>query len=251
MTGCQVSHPGHATCLIEIDGAVILTDPLLRRRLFQTIDRICPQVNPARLPAVDIVLISHLHHDHCDPWTLKRIPGRPLVIAPAGTGDFLHRHGLPSVEIGIGNSIECFGLTIAALPVVHPGERVPMGPHGEALAYEIKGSRTLYFAGDTDYFESMRPSPTRLDLAFLPISGWGAAVGRGHLNPRSAARAAAQLKPRWVIPIHWGAYRQRWLPRAASADRDPVAKFRSALAELAPGVDLAVLPPGSNSKLRV
>lgn len=229
---------------------MLLTDPLLARRLF-SIRRICPQVDPALLPDIDLVLISHLHHDHCHPPSLRALSGSPVYLVPHGGGEFLARHSIGSViEAGPGDRVELLGLEIQCLAVDHSGERVPFGPHAPALAFEIGGSRRIYFVGDTGYFEPMRPDPQPLDVALLPVGGWGSSLGPGHLNPREAACAAGQLRPRWVIPIHWGAYRNA-VPTLSDAKPtpDPAQQFVDALGALSADIEPVVLRPGTSDRL--
>ena len=228
----------------------MLTDPLLARRIF-TIKRICPAVDPALLPDIDLVLISHLHHDHCHPRTLRALRGDPTYLVPHGGGEFLARHSIgPVAEAGPGDRLDVLGLQIQCLGVDHSGERVPFGPHAPALAFEICGSRRIYFVGDTGYFEPMRPGPQPLDVALLPVSGWGSSLGPGHLDPVDAARAAVHLRPRWVVPIYWGAYRNG-LPTFSGAipAPDPAQQFVDALAALTPEIEPVVLRPGTSDRL--
>lgn len=250
MASCRISHPGHATCLIELDGRVLLTDPLLADRLY-SIRRICPSVDPARLPGIDLVLISHLHHDHCHPASLRALSGGPTYLVPHGGGEFLAREGIgPVVEAGPGDELELLGLQIQCLPVDHGGERVPFGPHAPALAFEICGSRRIYFVGDTGYFEPMRSSRQPLDVALLPVAGWGSSLGPGHLDPNDAARAAAQLSPKRAVPIHWGAYRNI-LPALPGEMQvpDPAQQFVDALETYSTDIEPVVLRPGTTDRL--
>lgn len=250
MASCQISHPGHATCLIELDGRVLLTDPLLADRIF-SIRRICPPVDPAGLPGIDLVLISHLHHDHCHPRSLRALGGNPTYLVPHGGGEFLARQSIgPVVEAGPGDRLDLLGLEIRCLPVDHGGERVPFGPHAPALAFEVRGSRSLFFVGDSGYFEPMRPGSRPLDVALLPVAGWGPSLGPGHLDPQDAARAADQLRPRWAVPIHWGAYRNM-LPslRRAKQPPDPAGRFVEALASYRTEIEAVVLRPGTADRL--
>ena len=46
----------------------------------------------------------------------------------------------------------------------------------------------------------------RVELALLPIWGWGPSLGPGHLDPEEAARVVALVEPQVVVPIHWGTY---------------------------------------------
>ena len=76
--------------------------------------------------------------------------------------------------------------------------------------------RRVYFPGDTDPFDGMADFGD-IDVAFLPIWGWGSTLGEGHLNPQRAAAATSLVKPELLVPIHWGTYAsedgQRRLPR--------------------------------------
>ena len=65
--------------------------------------------------------------------------------------------------------------------------------------------RRVYFAGDTDIFDGMADLAP-VDVALLPIWGWGPTMGPGHMDPARAAQAAALLQARLAIPIHWGTY---------------------------------------------
>ena len=66
-----------------------------------------------------------------------------------------------------------------------------------SLGFLISGSSRIYFAGDTDLFDEMSALAGSLDVALLPVSGWGAKVGPGHLDPVRAAQCLPLLKPRW------------------------------------------------------
>ena len=80
-----------------------------------------------------------------------------------------------------------------------------------------------------------------LDVALLPVAGWGSKVGAGHLDPLRAAQALRLLQPRLAVPIHWGTFSP--LNRATSAD--PPEAFRRHAAELAPEVEVRILDPGA------
>ena len=104
----------------------------------------------------------------------------------------------------------------------------------------------MYFAGDTDLFEGMAGIGP-VDVALVPIWGWGAKLGRGsHLDPRRAAEALGLLAPGVAIPIHWGTYfpLHHGLRNAPDFLETPPAAFVDAARELAPGVDVRVLRPG-------
>ena len=91
------------------------------------------------------------------------------------------------------------------MPAEHEGSRGPFGASADAVGYVITGSEVVYFAGDTDLFDGMHELGP-VDLALVPIWGWGPGLGAGHLDPVQAAEAVARIRPRLVVPIHWGTY---------------------------------------------
>ena len=141
-------------------------------------------------------------------------------------------------------------LTIGAVPALHDGRRYPFGKEISANGYTVTGSRSVYFAGDTDYFEAMNEL-AGADVALLPVSGWGAKVGPGHLDPTRAAEALRLLSPRVAIPIHWGTYAPMhwWLSRHQPPLEDPAGAFAEAAARVAPDVEVRILQPGERTDI--
>lgn len=248
----RITWVGHAETLVELAGERLLTDPVRRDRILGVIRRAPPAPDPATAQRISAVLISHLHPDHLDIHSLRMIPGRFRLIVPAGSGRLLRHEGFDRVtELEPGASTAVGEAHVTATPAVHDGRRWKVGPRRPALGYEISGAgRRVYFAGDTGLFDEMAALVGGLDLALLPISGWGAKVGRGHLDPHRAAQAAALLAPRVVIPVHWGTLmRSDVLRRRPELLRTPPVELGVHLRELAPGVELRVLAPGGSTEL--
>jgi L-ascorbate metabolism protein UlaG (beta-lactamase superfamily) len=240
----RVTWIGHATTAVELDGVRLLTDPVLRNRV-GPLRRHAPPPPPSTTDDLDALLISHLHHDHADVPSLRRIDREIPVLAPHGAGEFLEALGFRAVsELAPGDSAAVGAITVTAVDAVHPSEgRFERG--GEAIGFMLSGSRRIYFAGDTDLFGGMSSLASDLDLALLPIWGWGPNIGAGHLDPERAARAAALLSPRVAIPIHWGTLYPLGLARLRPGPlRSPPEQFRAAMQELAPQVEARVLEPG-------
>jgi L-ascorbate metabolism protein UlaG (beta-lactamase superfamily) len=244
----RVTWIGHATALIELEGVRLLTDPLLRNHLGH-LKRHGAAPDPALLRDVDAVLVSHLHFDHLDVPSLRRLSRSVRVLAPAGAGRFLRRQGFPHAEeLAVGDVADVRGVAITAVPAVHDQRRRPYagGPKADAIGFIVGGR--VYFAGDTDLFDGMQELHT--DVALVPVWGWGPSLGEGHLDPPAAARATALLQPRIAIPIHWGTFYPRGLARyKAHRLTAPPHEFAAAVAELAPGVDVRVLTPGQGLAL--
>ena len=71
----------------------------------------------------------------------------------------------------------------------HGGGRIFGFGKGGVVGYVVEGPRRVYCAGDTALFDGMRDLATDLDVALLPIWGWGPTLGPGHLDPEAAAKA--------------------------------------------------------------
>ena len=251
--GGRATWLGHSTVLIELDGARLLTDPVLRGRVGH-LRRAAP---PAALPdGVDAVLISHAHLDHLDPPSLACLGRDQRIVVPRGAALPLRWRGFRHVEqVGAGDEVRVGPLAVRATCADHPGQRYGAllppwrrGARPRALGYVVAGSRLAYFAGDTDLFEGMSGVAPELDLALLPIWGWGRRVGPGHMDPLRAARALQLLRPALAVPIHWGTLVSLWPPGAArEAAWEPAAAFHRSARELAPAVRVRVLPPGGST----
>jgi L-ascorbate metabolism protein UlaG (beta-lactamase superfamily) len=243
----RVTFLGHSTVLIEVDDLRILMDPVLREGL-GPVRRQVQAVLPELFADLDAVFISHGHHDHLDPPSLRRIPGRPTVIVPRGFGRTVAKIGLgPVEEVEPGDRLIVDRVHLEIVHAEHSGRREPFGPEGPALGCVVAGSRTVYFPGDTDIFPGMTKLAGRLHLALLPVWGWGPTIGEGHMNPERAAEAAAVLRPRLAVPIHWGTFYPAGLRRVVPAPFEtPGLEFEAAAARLAPEVPVRVLAPGES-----
>jgi L-ascorbate metabolism protein UlaG (beta-lactamase superfamily) len=239
---------GHSTALLEVAGRRLLTDPLLRGRVAH-LRRLSPPPEPP--PDVNAVLISHAHHDHLDPSSLRLLGRSTPIVVPRGATGLLRRRGFRDlIELEAGEEAELGGVRIRATPAVHRAARGPFGARSPALGYLI--ARTpgdedhwhAYFAGDTDLFDGMEHLADRLDLALLPVAGWGSRVGAGHLDPPRAAEAARRLSPRLAVPIHWGTLAP-WSGRA-TPDAAPARAFEREVAKVALSVEVRVLEPGGS-----
>jgi L-ascorbate metabolism protein UlaG (beta-lactamase superfamily) len=225
---------GHSTVLIDVAGTRVLTDPVLRKRVAHMLRQVEVPALPDRL---DAVLLSHLHHDHADLPTLRRLPGPFEVFGPPGTAKLV-----PGAhELAPGDDVAVDGVRILATEAEHDARRMPWSP-ADGLGFVVDG---VYFAGDTDLFDGMAQiGAGGLDVALLPISGWGPRLPAGHLDPERAAEATRLLAPRTVIPIHWGTYLRAGMRRVDL--QAPARAFAEAVARTAPDCEAVVLAPGES-----
>jgi L-ascorbate metabolism protein UlaG (beta-lactamase superfamily) len=239
---------GHATLLFELAGARLLTDPLLGAGIGH-VRRLVPRPRLEELAGLDAVLISHAHRDHLDTASLRKVARSCPVIAPHGCERLLRRCGVKEVvAVRCGDRVAVGDVAVEAVPARHDGRRNPWDSPAKALGYVLRGATSVYFAGDTDLFDEMATLAGGIDVAALPIAGWGARLPPGHLDPERAAQAAALIRPAVAVPIHWGTLRalgtQRGLDPAG-----PARAFVAAVARRAPATAVRVLAPGQRMAL--
>jgi L-ascorbate metabolism protein UlaG (beta-lactamase superfamily) len=240
----RITYLGHASLLIELDGLRVLTDPLLRPRVLH-LRRVAPAVTAEQLADIDLILISHAHHDHVDIGSLKLIGGAPRVLCPGAARRAVASAGLKPEVLATGATVDLGAVAIEAVRAEHDGRRMPHHSETEALGYVLRGpSGSVYFAGDTGFFDEIVEIGA-IEVALLPVAGWGPRLGPGHLNPDEAARAAALISPRVAIPIHWGSY-ERIAMRRVGGWAEPAQRFVDQVGELAPGVRAELLEPGAS-----
>jgi L-ascorbate metabolism protein UlaG (beta-lactamase superfamily) len=245
----RIEYVGHATVVVDLDGARLLTDPLLRNRVAH-LRRAAP-VDAKALRGIDAVLISHAHYDHLDLPSLEKLGKKLPIVVPKGLGGLLRRRRFESVlEVEVGEAFSIGRLSVQVVPAEHARSRGPFGVSAEPVGYVVSGSSSVYFAGDTDLFEGMAELGV-IDVALVPIWGWGPGLGPGHLDPERAARAVALIEPRRVVPIHWGTYFPmhlglRGIPQFVDL---PPAHFLAAMGKVAPQVEVTVLRPGEGTDL--
>ncbi|MEU6734233.1 MBL fold metallo-hydrolase [Streptomyces physcomitrii] len=206
----EITWWGHATCTVEDSGLRILTDPLFARRLAH-LRRRRGAVPPAEACRADLVLVSHLHADHLHVPSLARVsPGARLVV-PRGAARAVPAlrklDHLRLTEVSAGEEFEEGGVRVRAVPARHDGRRLPLGPQlSPALGYVLSGQTRTYFAGDTGLFDAMAEEVGEVDVALLPVGGWGPRLGPEHLDAGRAAQALARIGAAHAVPVHYGTY---------------------------------------------
>jgi L-ascorbate metabolism protein UlaG (beta-lactamase superfamily) len=200
----------------------------------------------------DAALLSHLHHDHAEPRSLRRLGNVPVLTA-APNATWVSRKGLNGRAIGTDSwtPIEPSGVEVKLTPAVHNSRPMPHRPNA-ANGHLIRGrSGIVWFAGDTELFDDMARFPEAaggpIDLAIVPIGGWAKRRSGGHMGPAEAAVACRITGARWAVPVHW---KTLHLPGARAWSHDwmdsPGPKFATALALEAPTCRAAVLDLGES-----
>jgi L-ascorbate metabolism protein UlaG (beta-lactamase superfamily) len=241
----QLTWLGHSTVLLELAGGRVITDPLLTHRVAH-LRRHVP-IDLSATDRLDAVLVSHVHHDHLHVPSLRALRRDVAVVVPVGAGRLVARRGFDDVrEVQIGDVVQLAEIEVEVVPARHGHRR---GPHSRvtaaAVGYVVRtAERSVYFAGDTDLFPEMA-ALAPVDVALLPIWGWGPSIGEGHLDPQRAVEAALRVGARLVVPIHWGTYSPAIVRRRRPAWLgDPAERFCTALERIDRRQLAHVLEPG-------
>jgi L-ascorbate metabolism protein UlaG (beta-lactamase superfamily) len=239
----RVTWLGHATVLLETGGARLLTDPVLRARVGHLRRHAEPPADPG---AVDAVLLSHVHQDHLDLPSLRRLAGpSTTAVVPSGAAALLRSAPFGSVrEMTAGDELRVGDVTVRAVPAWHEARRRPRGPVTEALGFLVA---RVWFAGDTELNPAMQALRGEVDVALVPVWGWGPSLGPGHLDPADAARAVALVAPAVAVPIHWGTFLPTGLGRShRHLLTEPPLEFAAQVGSVAPATRVVTLSPGES-----
>ena len=198
----RVSFVGHASFLIQTAGLNILLDPVWSDRVspirFAGPKRVnAPGIDFARLPPIDVVLVSHNHYDHLDITTLRRLHAdhAPRIITPLGNDTIIKMaHSDIRVEahdwgdrIDLGNGV-CVHLE-EAYHWSARGIRDRLRALWAAFVIETPGGK-IYHIGDTGFhdgkiFPAVREKHGLIKLAILPIGAYEPRwfMAEQHMNP--------------------------------------------------------------------
>lgn len=220
-SGLRITWLGHSTTLVEIDGAVVLTDPNWSERASPS-----RWVGPRRfhdpplalseLPRVDAVLISHEHFDHLDMATIRAVASHGAAFhVGLGVGAHLARWGVSASQIHEHDWGERAklpsGVELVSTPARHFNGRGVPGRIGALwTSWSIVGPRhRVYFSGDTGLTGSFREVAARegpFDVALLEIGQFHEDWGDIHLGPHGAVEAMKMLGAKVLLPIHWSTF---------------------------------------------
>lgn len=202
LRGLEVMWCGHSTFVMTTPkGVRLLFDPWL------TTNPSCPAA-ARNVGAIDLMLISHGHSDHCADAVSVARETRAIVIAPVELVSWLERQGVKNTRpMNIGGRQTIKNLNIGMVNAVHSSSATDEGGNtylGPATGYVVRFEEgpTIYFAGDTALFGDMRLIRERFapDIAFLPIGD------RYTMGPEDAAIAAEWLGVKTVVPMHYGTF---------------------------------------------
>jgi L-ascorbate metabolism protein UlaG (beta-lactamase superfamily) len=250
----QLTWIGHASFLFTLGGKRILVDPIFSRRLGPVSRLSPPGIAVDALPPIDVVLITHNHRDHLDPWSLQKLGPAPTFVVPLGNGDLVKSLGAEKViELGWYESTDLGSIEVALVPARHWSMRYPWD-RNDALwgGFVVRSSEgTVYHSGDTAFFDGFAEIGKTfgpIDWAMLPIGAYEPRwfMEPQHMGPEEAVEAARMLDARHLVAMHWGTFRLTDEPIG-----EPPVRARAAFAAAGdPGRELWILDVGETRPLR-
>jgi L-ascorbate metabolism protein UlaG (beta-lactamase superfamily) len=245
---------GHASVVLDIDGARLVADPLLRRHN-GVLRRRGARPSDQAWAGADAVLLSHLHHDHAEVASLRMLGGVPVLTA-VENAVWVAAKGLNARGLAEGEWVEVAQQPATRQPVavrlveaVHHSRPMPHRPNA-ANGHLVRGpSGVVWIAGDTDLYPGMGDlaslAGAPVDVAVVPIGGWGPRLSPGHMGPDEAAEACRRVLARWAVPVHWKTLHVpsgEMFPRGWMDSAGP--RFAEALARMAPSCELVRMEVG-------
>ncbi len=214
----SVTWVGHSTLLMHLDGYRIMTDPVLQKRislLGPTRYNGEAPVDMARIPELDVVVISHNHYDHLNRWTIERLHERVRhFVVPLGVGAHLKTWGVPPekiVEMDWWEERTIDGLFIACTPAQHFSGRGLFDRDKTLWAsFVLRGpAHTVFFGGDSGYFPGFKrigQAYGPFDMTFLECGAYDERWHPIHMFPEETVQAHLDLRGHVLHPIHWGTF---------------------------------------------
>ena len=252
----QIVWFGHSSYLISHRGFRVLVDPVLfgSSSPVSFIGKPFPVTSPyapGDIPAIDLLVISHDHYDHLDVVTLTKLRERIRgVVCPLGVAAHLTYWGFDPSIITELDWHQCVNVAdhvaLTSLPARHFSGR--MFKRGQSLwssyALDLHGYK-LFLGGDSGYdsqFKLIGAQHGSFDFAFLECGQYGKDWPMIHMFPEETAQAAADLRTKQLMPVHWAKFvlaNHRW--------SEPVER----LALAAEGADFALVTPSIGAVIEI
>jgi len=212
---------GHSTVLLDVDGALVLTDPVFARRV-GPVSGIGPRrfndrqpITAEELPPLDAVVISHDHYDHLEHAAIRALSDKVRAFfVPLGVGAHLERWGVPVeriVELDWWEQASHGDLTLTLIPTRHFSGRRGIDSYKTLWgAWTVRGpGHNVFFCGDSGYWSGFAEIGERFgpfDLTLMECGAYNEGWASVHMMPEETAQAHRDLRGDLLMPIHWGKF---------------------------------------------
>jgi L-ascorbate metabolism protein UlaG (beta-lactamase superfamily) len=218
-TGMKFIWFGHSTFLVNIDGKILLFDPIFSSSaapisiMIKRFQDAVIQLN--ELPNIDYIIISHDHYDHLDMETVHFFKDKKTkFLTPLGVGSHLKEWGIQEERISEFDWWETKivdGLKLVSTPAQHFSGR--KGTNGNKTLWGswivIGKNQRFYFSGDSGYdvhFKTIGDSYGPFDVTFIENGQYNEEWREVHVLPQETAQAFLDLKGKKLVPVHWGMF---------------------------------------------
>ena len=203
-------------------------------------------MQPAALPALSAVVLSHLHSDHFDRIARRQLERTVPVVTTEHAASRLRRAGFTCHGL---QPFTCHGLqpwsryeflqgdeslTVESLPAVHAygllGKILPP-VMGSLLVHRVAGNvrRRVYLSGDTlagKHLDEIRERHSDIDTAVVHLGGTRILFWTVTMDANQGVDFLQRIRPRLAVPVHYDDYR---------VFRSPLSEFLSAVKRDMPG----------------
>jgi L-ascorbate metabolism protein UlaG (beta-lactamase superfamily) len=222
----RITFGGNATTLIRLGSFTVLTDPnflhrgqraylgkgLWSRRLTE------PALQPADLPELDAIVLSHLHGDHFDRIARRELDRSVPLITTEPAADRLKRYGFATRGLPVWQVYEQTRgnetLTVEALPGIHArgvlGALLPP-VMGSLLVHRVDGTvrRRIYLIGDTltgDHLDEIHERHPTIDAAVVHLGGTRILFHTVTMDAAQGLDFLRRIRPELAVPVHYDDY---------------------------------------------
>lgn len=196
---------GHATTVINLEGRVLVTDPVIGNLSFMK-RMVKPSVDLTSMK-VDYILITHAHMDHLNYGVLNKMDKTSTIIVPRGMKSRLKMLGFKKIKVLVpGESYKDKFLTISALRANHNGSRYMYVGYKGSNSYMIKSkTKSVFFAGDTAYTSAYKG--IKADVAIMPVGCYKPdSFMKMHCSPQQSFQMFKMMDCYMMLPVHYKTY---------------------------------------------
>jgi len=259
--GDSITFIGTATTLIRLGSFTVLTDPnFLHRGQRAYLGKGLwskrstePSTQPAELPRLNAVVLSHLHGDHFDRVARRGLDKFVPIITTGQAEKHLSKWGFTAHALANWERHEQRHeggqtLSVESLPAIHArglmGKLLPP-VMGSLLEHRVNGEvrRRVYVSGDTltgAHLDAIHERHPEVDVAVVHLGGTRVLLHTVTMDAGQGVDFLRRIRPRTAVPVHYDDY---------PVFRSPLSRFVSAATDAGFGEALRIPARGETLEL--